>query len=116
MDEPRPPEMAEREAAWREAKKIWLIETQMPLRDRKEFQVEEIADALARKPGRREIDGQERRRIVIDVFGWIMRGEFDDCDVLMLVGSPQLFAPFLPEFRAVKEEAEQEGLNPAFPG
>ena len=111
MDEPRPPEMAEREAAWCEAKKIWLIETQRALRDRKEFQVEEIADALARKPGRCEIDGQERRRIVIDVFGWIMRGEFDDCDVLMLVGSPQLFAPFLPEFRAVKEEVEQEGLN-----
>jgi len=46
--------MAEREVAWRAADAKWQSESQRPPREREEFQVGEIADALARRPGRLE--------------------------------------------------------------
>src|ERR1700732_3757424 len=36
------------------------------------------------------------------------RGECHETDVMMLVGRPQLFEPFLPALRAEREAAEQE--------
>jgi hypothetical protein len=106
MEEPTSAEMAARQAAWRAANAKWLIETQKPLRDREQFQVGEIAQALARQHGRLEVDDLERRRIVFELFGWITRGEFNETDVLMLSGQPELFRPFLPAYRAEVEAAE----------
>jgi hypothetical protein len=106
MEESTSADMASREAAWRAANTKWLIETQKPLRDREQFQVGEIAQALARQHGRLEVDDLERQRIVIDLFEWITRGEFNETDVLMLSGQPELFAPFLPAYQAQVEAAE----------
>jgi hypothetical protein len=111
VEEPTSAEMAALEKAWRAAQAQWLIEKRQPLLSRQHFQVGEIAQALARKSGRREIDERERRRIVVDLLEWIEREEFEESDVLMLAGQPQLFAPFLPEFRTLREEAEREGRN-----
>ncbi len=109
MDEPRSPEMAEREAAWRAADAKWLTESQRPQRERGEFQVGEIADALAQRPGRFEVDYKERARIAYDLFKRILRGEFPDSDVLKLVGQSELFEPA--SFRGLQEDAKREGIT-----
>ena len=99
-------ESAGQEEAWRAAQAQWLVEIQRPPRDRGEFQIREVAQALAQKAGRLEEDLGERQRIVLDIFEWAKRGEFDEPDVLMLSGQPELFEPFLPAYRAEVEAIE----------
>jgi hypothetical protein len=101
-------------AAWREADEKWLSDSRRPLRDRDHFQVQEIAEAIARLPERLEVDRQLCRSVVIDLFQWICRKEFTDDEVLFLVGKPQLTAPFLPTLQAYSEAPAEtaERLSP----
>ena len=84
----------ERDAAWQAADNQWLRDNLQPPHQREHFQVAEIAEALARLPGRPEVDPQLRRSITNDLYEWIERREFAEEDVLMLVGGSKLFVPF----------------------
>jgi hypothetical protein len=81
-------------AAWQAADDQWLRDNLQPPLQREHFQVAEIAEALARLPGRPEVDAQLRRSITIDLYEWIERREFAEEDVLMLVGGSKLCVPF----------------------
>jgi hypothetical protein len=81
-------------AAWQAADSQWLRDNLRPPYQREHFQVAEIAEALARLPGRPEVDAQLRRSITNDLYEWIERREFAEEDVLMLVGGSKLCVPF----------------------
>jgi hypothetical protein len=93
---------------WRAARVQWQMEIKKPPWDREYFQVGEIAEEVALQPERLEADERVFLRSVFDQFKQITRGEFEETDVLMLVGGPQLFAPFLPAYRAACEYAQQQ--------
>jgi hypothetical protein len=82
------------DAAWQVADNQWLRDNLQPPLQREHFQVAEIAEALARLPGRPEVDAQLRRSITNDLYEWIERREFAEEDVLMLVGGSKLCVPF----------------------
>ena len=88
-----------REAEDAAAAAAWANECAQPMRARQNFLYGEIADALSRKPGRLEINGAERTRIILDLADWTCRGEFDlsgDSEVVILSGEPPHFLPFGP--------------------
>ncbi len=84
----------ERDATWQAADNQWRRDNLKPPHQREHFQVAEIAEALARLPGRPEVDAQLRRSITIDLYEWIERREFAEEDVLMLLGGSKLCVPF----------------------
>jgi hypothetical protein len=88
-----------REAEDAAAAAAWAAERAKPMRERQYFRYDEIANALARKPGRLEVDAAERDRIVLDLADWTSRGEFDlsgDSEVVTLIGEPPYFVPLAP--------------------
>ncbi|HWZ69543.1 MAG TPA: hypothetical protein VNW89_17085 [Stellaceae bacterium] len=64
----------EREEKQAAAEAAWAAEHDKPMRQRQFFGFDEIADALARIPGRFEIDAAERECILLDLEKWL-RGE-----------------------------------------
>ena len=89
----------EREAKQAAMEAVWAAECRKPMRQRQFFGADEIADALARKPGRLEIDAAEGARIMRDISDWTSRGEFDlsgDSEVVTLISEPPYFAPLAP--------------------
>jgi hypothetical protein len=54
------------------------------------FYIHELARAIARLPGRAEVDEQEAYRITDDIAEWYRRGEFDDSEVVAFVGDPPM--------------------------
>jgi hypothetical protein len=109
-------EMAARYEAWRAAEVKWQqTESQRPLRHREYFKVGEIAEAMARVQGGLEVNERNRRLIAIHLFECARRGEFDEPDVLMLVGQPELYAQFLPAFRALSDDEKvRRVINPNY--
>ncbi len=88
-----------REAGDAAATATWNEECAKPMRERQYFLFGEIADALARKPGRVEVDTAERDRIVLDLADWTRRSEFDlsgDSEVVTVIGQPPYFVPIAP--------------------
>jgi hypothetical protein len=69
----------------------------------------EIADELARKPGRREVDKAETQRIGIELVQWFERGEFADDEVLAPFGDPPHFRPLKPLLEDARRQAERVG-------
>ena len=110
MDNPVPEDGVKRRAEWEEAFTEWCRTLKSP-RLREQFYIEEIAQELSRRPRRLEMDHLERRRIVGNLFQWIQRGEFSDSEVMMLTRKPELFGPFMPEYRSVREEAARDGIE-----
>lgn len=51
----------------------------------------EIAEALARQPGRSKTDPDEARRIAQEMFGQFQRGEFGEKEVIVQYGDPARF-------------------------
>jgi hypothetical protein len=81
------------------AEAAWATEFRKPMQQRQIFSFVEIANALARKPGRLEVDHGEHKRVLLDLENWIRRGEFNfasDGDVMVLVDDPPFFEPFSP--------------------
>jgi hypothetical protein len=81
-------------AAWQAADNQWRRDNLKPPHQREHFQIAEIAEALARLPGRPEVDAELRRSITFDLYEWIERREFAQEDVLMLVGGSKSWVPF----------------------
>ena len=81
-----------------------LAETRQPFSKRRLFKFGEIAHALARKPGRQEVDKAESSRIGGDLVKWFECGEFADEEV---------WASFadLPHFRPLKPSLEDALLQ-----
>jgi hypothetical protein len=79
---------------------VWAAECYKPERERQYRSPYEIANALARRPGRLEVDSAERKRILHDLADWVRRGKFDASDVVILSGgdSPDFVSltPLLP--------------------
>jgi hypothetical protein len=69
--------------------------------------IQELARAIARWPGRAEVDEQEANRITDDMAEWYLRGEFADSDVVALVGNPPIFR----SLAEIKEDAQRRGEN-----
>ncbi len=89
----------DREARDAAATATWNAESAKPVRERQYFLFGEIADALARTPGRLEVDVAERGRILLDLADRTCRGEFnlsDDSEVVTLIGEPPYFVPIAP--------------------
>ena len=57
------------------------------------FYIQDLARAIARLPGRAEVDEEEARRIAEDMAEWYLRGEFRDDEVLVLTGHPPRHRP-----------------------
>jgi hypothetical protein len=95
--------------AWEIADQEFVLENRRPPRQRAHFQVQEIAEAVARLPGRPEINRQLCWSIIIDLFLWIQRGEFAAADVLMLIGGEPRLTPFAPALQAMSKDAELSG-------
>ena len=96
----------EREAKQAAMEAVWAAECRRPMRQRQFFGADEIADALARKPGRLEIDAAEGP----DISDWTSRGEFDysgNSEVVTLISEPPYFAPLAPA-RPVKLSSTPE--------
>jgi hypothetical protein len=83
-------------AAWEAADKQWLRDNARPPRQRDQFQVGELAQALARLAGRPDVNWRLYDAIARDSYEWIDRGEFGDEQVLALTGEPQPCEPYLP--------------------
>jgi hypothetical protein len=71
------------------------------------FYVSEIARAIARLPGRAEVDHEEAYRIADDIAEWYLRGEFRDDEVVAYAGDP----PALRSLGEIKEDARRRGEN-----
>jgi hypothetical protein len=71
------------------------------------FYVSEIARAVARRPGRAEVDHDEACRIADDMAEWYLRGEFGDAEVVAYTGPP----PSLRSLAEIKEDARRRGEN-----
>jgi hypothetical protein len=71
------------------------------------FYVMEIARAVARQPGRAEVDLDEAYRITDDIAEWYLRGEFGDDEVAAYAGPP----PELRSLAEIKEDAQRRGEN-----
>jgi hypothetical protein len=52
------------------------------------FYIFEIGEAIARLPGRAEVDREEAIRITDDIAEWYLRDEFDDDEVVACAGDP----------------------------
>ena len=89
----------------------WLAEALKPIRHRQLFKFGEIADALARKPGRQEVDRPESYLIGIDLVEWFERGEFGDDEVLVHCDDPPPFRPLKPLLEVVRQQMEQDGAR-----
>jgi hypothetical protein len=85
-----------REAQDAAAAAAWAAERQKPEGKRHYFGFDEIAIALARRPGRLEVDGAEHKRILRDLADWVRRGKFGAFDVALLGGDPADFVPLAP--------------------
>jgi hypothetical protein len=57
------------------------------------FYIFEIARAVARLPGRAEVDEQEAHRLAGDMYEWYSRGEFRDCEVVVPADDPISLRP-----------------------
>src|SRR6516164_2104374 len=69
------------------------------------FYIQELARAIARLPGRAEVDEQEAYRTTDDIAQWHLRGEFSDDEVVAYAGDP----PGLQSLAEIKEEARRRG-------
>lgn len=69
------------------------------------FYIIEIAWAVARRPGRTEVDLEEAYRITDDIAEWYLRGELGDDEVVAQVGPP----PILRSLAELKEDAQRRG-------
>jgi hypothetical protein len=98
------------ETAWEAVEiKYQRVELQKPLRDREYFKLGEIGVRVAREQGLHHVIEKERQLTIIDLFEWATRGEFDEENVVMLVGlPPELYALFLPEYHALRGDPEQK--------
>jgi hypothetical protein len=65
----------------------------------------EIARAMARRPGRVEVDCEEAHRITDDIAEWYLRGEFGDDEVVAYASDP----PSLRSLAEIKEDARRRG-------
>ena len=74
----------------------WAAERHKRERKRHYFGFDEISYALARRPGRLEVDSAERDRILHDLADWVRRGKFGASDVVILSGDPPDFVPLTP--------------------
>ena len=63
-----------------------LVEKSKPIWERSYFSLDEIADALARPPGRARVDAEEREHVCRDLIDRAARGEINDND-----GGPGVF-------------------------
>jgi hypothetical protein len=70
------------------------------------FYIIEIARALARKPGRVEVDREEAHRITDDIAERYLRGEFGDDDVVADHAGPP---PARRSLAEIKEDARRRG-------
>ena len=68
-------------------------------------------NALARNPGRLEIDHSERKRIIQNINEWIDTGEFAAIDVLMIRRLPEIFVSYLKELEEITRNAKQEHME-----
>jgi len=71
------------------------------------FYVRDIAQALALRPGRAEIDRDEARRIADSMFGAFERGEFGETEVVVRYGDPPRFGTI----RQAMDEASGGGYQ-----
>jgi hypothetical protein len=69
------------------------------------FYIQELARAIARLPGRAEVDEQEAYRITDDIAELYLRGEFSDDEVVAYAGDP----PGLQSLAEIKEDARRRG-------
>ncbi len=69
------------------------------------FYIFEIAQKLAREPGRLEFDRDEAYRIGGDMYDWYRRGEFGEREVVAQYGDPPSFGPI----GRAEEEARRRG-------
>jgi hypothetical protein len=69
------------------------------------FYIFQIGEALARLPGRIEVDPEEARRITDDIGEWYLRGEFRDDEVFACAGDP----PSLRSLAEIKEDSRRRG-------
>jgi hypothetical protein len=86
----------------------WLEEAHQPIKQRQLFKFGEIADALARNPGRQEVDMAESARIAGNLVEWFNCGEFADEEVLASFDDPPHFRPLRPSLEDVQRQAEQD--------
>lgn len=68
------------------------------------FYISEIAQKLARQPGRLGFDLDEAHRIAGDIYDWYARGKFSEQEIVARYGDPPRFGPI-----ARAEEARQRG-------
>jgi hypothetical protein len=87
----------------------WLAESLQPVGHRQLFKFGEIADALARNPGRQEVDSAESARIGADLVKWFNCGEFADEEVLASFDDPPHFRPLKPSLEEAQRQAERDG-------
>jgi hypothetical protein len=85
-----------REAHDAAAAAAWAAESHKPEVQRQYFGFDEIANALARRPGRLEVDSAEHQRILHDLVDWVRRGKSGASDVVILSGDPPDFVPLSP--------------------
>jgi hypothetical protein len=85
-----------REARDAAAAAAWAAERRKPEGKRHYFGFDEIALALARRPGRLEVDVAEHNRILRHLADWVRRDKFDAPDVVVLSGYPPDFVPLAP--------------------
>jgi hypothetical protein len=71
------------------------------------FYIYDLARAIARLPGRTEVDEQEAIRITDDIAEWYLRGEFHDDEVVAYAGEP----PALRSLAEIKDDARRRGEN-----
>lgn len=69
------------------------------------FYIFEIAQKLARQPGRLEFDRDEAHRIADDIYDWYRRGEFGEQEIVAQYGDPPCFGPLA----RAEDEAKQRG-------
>jgi hypothetical protein len=92
-----------------QVQRAWLAEASQPIRQRQRFKFGEIADALARRPGRQEVDRAESARIGADLVEWFHRGEFAAEEVLASFDDPPHFRPLKPSLDDARRQAERDG-------
>ena len=71
------------------------------------FYIFVIGEAIARLPGRAEVDREEGYRITDDIAEWYLRGEFYDDEVVAYAGDP----PRWRSLAEIKEDFRRRGEN-----
>jgi hypothetical protein len=73
------------------------------------FSIYDLARAIARLPGRAEVDKQEAIRITDDIAEWYLRGEFHDDEVVAYVAYVAGEPPALRSLAEIKDVVRRRG-------